>query len=154
MRFNKVFFGLLGCFVLVTLSVGLGGAALADESRKATEVKSSSNPATWKDEWPVEIERHKRPTISDLKADLDQSDFLAALKALNIALNEVGDGSTFVWRRKDHNLKGAIKPTSAFRSADGRICRHIVFALSIGGYVKSIESIACRSTQGTWVIDG
>lgn len=90
------------------------------------------------------------PTFEQLRAQLDRSDRIAALTALQMALDQVGDGGTFYWRKPDRNLKGIIKPTAAFRNADGRVCRHVIYALSLGAYRKQIEIVACREAGGRW----
>lgn len=159
MRLQKVVCCRLSLFLAggLFLVFSIGGTAYAAEdainaklaTKESTEAK---NP--WGYRLHVEPKPKKRITFRDLKDGLDNDDFVASLKALDMALNEVGDGSTFVWRRKNNKLKGAIKPTSAFRSTDGRVCRHLVFSLYLHGYVKSIESIACRKPDGRWVLDG
>lgn len=94
------------------------------------------------------------PTFAELRSRLDQDDRRTALRALHIALNEVGDGAAFVWRKSSRELQGVIKPLSAFRDADGRICRHLTYALSLGQYRKEIEAIACREADGNWMMSG
>lgn len=142
------------CLVIALFFLCLPSISLADDIPEPLRLKQSSEPVPWPRQWEIIPEKRKVPTIRDLKSSLDHTDHLAALKALQLALDEVGDGSTFVWRRKSNKLKGAIKPTSVFRDDNGRICRHLIFALSLGGYVKSIESVACRGTDGRWNIDG
>ena len=88
--------------------------------------------------------------LAELRARLDNSDRLAALHALQMALNQVGDGSTFLWKKEDRNLMGIIKPTAAFRNAAGQVCRHVIYAISLGDYRKQIEIVACREAGGRW----
>lgn len=95
-------------------------------------------------------ETSARPSVIHLGA----ADQQAALEAINFALTEVGDGSTFVWRRQVGQLKGIVRPTSSFRDASGRICRHIVFAVAIGDTRKKVEGIACRADNGSWSLSG
>jgi surface antigen len=85
---------------------------------------------------------------------LDRSDRQAAYQALALALDELGDGVTLVWRRPARGLVGRIKPVSAFRDDKGRVCRHIVYSLSLGGYEKEIEGDACRESDGSWSLAG
>lgn len=92
--------------------------------------------------------------LSELKARLDRSDRLAALQALELALSEVGDGVTLVWRRPERELTGRIKPVSAFRDDRGRICRHVVYSLALGAFQREIEGVACRETDGSWSLSG
>ena len=109
------------------------------------------------DEWRVVVTREASdptPEFAELKAKLDGSDRQATAQALQLALNELGDGVTLVWRRPEHALEGRIKPMSAFRDDHGRICRHIVNSLSLGGYTREIEGVACRELDGSWSLAG
>jgi hypothetical protein len=92
--------------------------------------------------------------LNELRARLDQSDRQAAYQALQLALNELGDGVTLVWKRPARGLVGRIKPVSAFRDDKGRICRHIFYSLSLGGYEREIEGNACREADGSWMLTG
>ncbi len=85
---------------------------------------------------------------------LTAADRRAALEALQFALMEVGDGATFVWHRPKGKLRGIVRPTSSFRNAKGQICRHLVFAVALGGYQKKMEGIACRTNDGGWSLSG
>jgi surface antigen len=88
--------------------------------------------------------------LSELKARLDQSDRMAAMQALELALSELGDGVTLVWQRPERSLVGRIKPMSAFRDDRGRICRHVVYSLAFGSFQRQIEGVACREQDGSW----
>ena len=92
--------------------------------------------------------------LTALKSSLDQSDRAVAMQALQMALTELGDGVTLVWRRPASQLAGRVKPISAFRDEHGRICRHVVYSLAIGGHEKQIEGVACREQDGHWAIAG
>lgn len=89
-------------------------------------------------------------SLSELQANLGTSDQIAVLSALQQALNQIGDGGTYIWKKNDTRLKGMIRPTTAFRNANGQICRHVIYALSLGDYRKQIEFIACREAGGRW----
>ena len=93
-------------------------------------------------------------TLADLRAKLDGSDRALAVKALGLALNELGDGATLVWRRPSRGLVGKIKPSSAFRDDEGRVCRHVVYSLTLGQYVRQVEGVACREADGQWSLAG
>jgi surface antigen len=97
-----------------------------------------------------------KPTaeFTELKAKLDGSDRQAAAQALQLAMNELGDGVTLLWRRPEHALEGRVKPVSAFRDDNGRICRHLVYSLSLGAYSREIEGVACRELDGSWSLVG
>jgi surface antigen len=92
--------------------------------------------------------------LNELKARLDQSDRAAAMQALDLALSELGDGVTLVWRRPERELVGRIKPVSAFRDDHGRVCRHVVYSLALGTYQRQIEGVACRESDGSWSLSG
>lgn len=109
------------------------------------------------DEWRVIVTREASdpiPEFAELKAKLDGSDRQAAAQALQLALNEFGDRVTLVWWRPEHALEGRVKPISAFRDDRGRICRHLIYSLSLGGYSREIEGVACRELDGSWSLAG
>jgi len=95
-------------------------------------------------------EKNPIRTLADLRSKLDSRDHAVAMRALHLALSRVPDGGTFVWQKKNHALKGVIKPTKAFRDAQGRVCRHVIYTLALGRYIKQIEGIACRHEDGRW----
>jgi surface antigen len=96
----------------------------------------------------------QQPGLSELKARLDKSDRTAAVRAFELALSELGDGVTLVWRRPERGLVGRIKPISAFRDDSGRVCRHVVYQLALGTYQRQIEGVACREPNGSWALSG
>lgn len=89
-----------------------------------------------------------------IEAPLDEADELAALEAVQLALSEVADGSTYVWYRAHGRLNGAFRPTQSFRDAAGKICRHLKVTLTSGALTRSTEGIACRTEDGRWSLDG
>ena len=99
---------------------------------------------------PPAPEQNPVRRLAELRSKLDSRDQVVALRALHMALSQVPDGGTFVWRKKSRSLKGMIKPTKAFRNADGQVCRHVIYALVLGRYTKQIEGIACRQNDGRW----
>jgi surface antigen len=94
------------------------------------------------------------PTLAELRSKLDASDRTIALQALELALSELGDGTTLMWKRPTRQLAGAVRPTSVFRDDSGRICRHVLYALTLGPYSKQVEGIACRDAAGHWSLEG
>lgn len=88
------------------------------------------------------------------RANVEPGDEIAALSAVEIALTQAGDGSTYVWRRGNGRLSGAIRPTRTFRDADGRMCRHVEMSLNVAGHVRRTEGIACRDADGVWALEG
>jgi len=85
---------------------------------------------------------------------LDLSDEIATLRALQLALNDVGDGSSYVWQRRNGRLSGIIMPTASFRDSKGQVCRHIVVWLTAGTRTKKTETIACRQADRVWTFEG
>jgi surface antigen len=103
----------------------------------------------------IDTEIAKPPAaFAELRAKLDRSDRDIALNALQVALSELGDGATLVWRRPSRGLTGVIKPVSAFRDGDGRVCRHLTYSLSLGTFVREVEGTACREKGGAWSLKG
>lgn len=85
---------------------------------------------------------------------LDETDEVAALEAIRVALTEVGDGITYVWHRSNGRLSGIIRPTASFKDAGGKVCRHIELIMISGTHSGRIEGIACRLPDGRWQLDG
>jgi hypothetical protein len=95
-----------------------------------------------------------QPRPAEIKPLLDSRDEAAALEAIQLALTEVGDGSTYVWYRHGGRLSGLVQPTQSFRDALGRVCRHVVVTLNDASRSKRAEGIACRLADGIWELDG
>lgn len=89
-----------------------------------------------------------------LGPDLDESDEIAALEGLHLALSEVGDGSVYVWHHRGGRLTGIVRPTASFKDAAGKVCRHVVVELTTAAVTKATEGIACRLANGRWQFDG
>lgn len=103
----------------------------------------------------IDTENARQPAaFAELRAKLDDSDREIALNALQVALTELGDGATLVWRRPSRGLTGIIKPVSAFRDGEGRVCRHVTYSLSLGTFVREVEGTACREQGGAWSLQG
>jgi surface antigen len=95
------------------------------------------------------------PQSLPAKPCLDSSDEIAALEAVHIALTQLSDGATYIWHRRGGHLSGIIRATSSFREPrTGRICRHLVMALTAGPLSRTIEGIACRDADGVWSLGG
>jgi surface antigen len=84
----------------------------------------------------------------------DRSDRIAAHRALQLALSELGDGVTLVWQRPERGLVGRIRPVSAFRDDKGRVCRTVAYSLTLGTYQREIRGVACREQDGSWSLAG
>jgi len=85
---------------------------------------------------------------------LDERDAVAALDGINIALTEVGDGGSYVWRRIDGRLAGMAQPTSSYKDASGQPCRRLIVILNVPGRSSKIEGVACRSAFRQWLLEG
>ena len=91
-----------------------------------------------------------RPKFAELQSVLDQGDEVAALEAVAFALAEVGDGSTFVFHRRNGRLSGTVKLTQSFKDDAGRVCRRVVVTLDAASRTASTEGTACRMADGGW----
>ena len=85
---------------------------------------------------------------------LNEKDEVAALEMVQYALSEVGDGKTYVWRRRHGRLSGIVQPTASFKDAGGKVCRHLLVLMTAGRTVKTQQGIACRLPTGRWQLDG
>jgi surface antigen len=103
---------------------------------------------------PDAQQKSSRPKFADLPGGLDESDEIAALESVQLALSRVGDGTTFVWHRRNGRLSGIVQPTSSFRNTGGAICRHLVVMLTTGLQTKKAEGVACRLANGRWQLEG
>jgi 17 kDa outer membrane surface antigen len=86
--------------------------------------------------------------------ELDAKDEIAALERVQYALSEVGDGTTYVWRRWHGRLAGVIHPISSFKDPSGKVCRHMMVLLTTGKRTSKMEGVACRLPSGRWQLDG
>ena len=147
-QFSPVFRPKLACAALLAGAL-LAGPAAADSPGKQQAT------ALIKPQLDRTTEAVRRElSLAELRARLGAEDHGVALKALHLALNRISDGATFVWRKRSRSLVGVIRPTSAFRNAIGQICRHVVYTLSLGRYLKRIEGVACREINGSWTLSG
>ncbi len=96
----------------------------------------------------------QRPKYAELRATLDATDEIAALESVQIALNEIGDGASYVWHRRNGRLSGVVQPTASFKDAAGHVCRHLVVTLSSGERTRRTEGVACRLADGRWQLEG
>ena len=123
--------------------------ALARQGKPA--ISSSFSASDTSETPPLPLRKPPRK-LADLRSRLDQKDHIVAMRALHLALSQVEDGGTFLWQKKSRSLKGMIKPSKPFLNSDGRVCRHVIYAMSLGLYLKQIEGIACRQNDGTWLL--
>jgi hypothetical protein len=90
----------------------------------------------------------------DLRHLLDESDEIATLDALHTALNEVGDGNTYVWHRRNGRISAIMQPKLSFKDDIGQVCRHLVIMLVSGHLARKSEVVACRMSGGRWEMTG
>ena len=120
-------------------------------SARAAEPSAAEVPACT---CPGATEPAARPNVAEIRPLLDARDEAAALEAVQLALTEVGDGSTYVWYRHGGRISGLVQPTQSFKDALGRVCRHIVVTLNDVSRQRRAEGIACRLADGAWELDG
>lgn len=113
--------------------------ALDDEDWSATVVGTDAKPADGLSQ------------ALPIKLDLD--DRVAALQAIQFTLEEVGDGSTYLWHRKEGELHGFVKPVQSYVDAQGRVCRRLKLALTVGEFSREVEGAACRAEDRRWLLD-
>jgi hypothetical protein len=85
---------------------------------------------------------------------LNEKDAIVALERIQYALSEVGDGSTYAWRRWHGNLSGLVHPIASFKKDTGQVCRRLMVLLTSGERTRKMESVACRLPSGRWQLDG
>lgn len=102
----------------------------------------------------VELSPSPSRLMAGLDSLLDANDEIAALESVQLALSQVGDGSTYIWHRYHGRLSGVVQPTSSFKDRDGRVCRHLVVSLTATDHYKAMEGIACRTEDGIWQLEG
>jgi surface antigen len=140
---------------LVALAALLAAIALLPPTVRAAEADAPSAAAgacREKDAGPAL--RLDGSRIIEIRPRLDARDEAAALEAVQVALSEVGDGSTYVWHRYGGRLSGLVQPTQSFKDVHGRICRHLVVTLSDTSRQRRAEGIACRLADGIWQLEG
>lgn len=146
-------FAALAAAVAVALPV-VATVFFAVDRATATEPHCAGPACAWADQEKPPDKPWSMPKYADPKATLTAADEVAALQALQWALTEVGDGAAFVWHRQHGRLSGLVQPTSSFKDADDRVCRHIVITLTSGGYSRKSEGVACRQADGVWSLEG
>lgn len=117
---------------------------------KADPEAAASEPG-WQPPRPRSPMPLEHPAI---QPQIEPGDDVAALEAVDVALTQASDGATYVWRRGNGRLVGAVRPTKTFRDADQRMCRHIEVQLRLGTFLRRTEGIACRGSDGVWTLEG
>ena len=105
--------------------------------------------------WQADVTANSAPDASEpMSAKLTPDDPVALLEAMRYALDEVADGATYVWRRVDAPLQGAVRPAASFRNADGAVCRRLSVTLTFQGASRWTDAVACRDGDGRWIVGG
>jgi hypothetical protein len=106
--------------------------------------------------WETRIYPSEPSALDPIAAprQLDVKDEIAALERIQFALSEVGDGTSYVWRRWHGQLAGVVHPTSSFKDPSGKVCRHLVVLLTTGKRTSKMEGVACRLPSGRWQLEG
>lgn len=94
------------------------------------------------------------PRRNDPRTRLTSRHEIAAMDAIQSALDQTADGATFVWHHESGRLSAIIKPTTSFRNSSGNICRHIHLLLNTGAYSRKTEGVACRMLNQIWSLEG
>ena len=92
-------------------------------------------------------------TAGTLPVKLTLDDRVAALQAIQFTLDEVGDGATYLWHRKQGDLHGYVKPVVSYLDDEGRVCRKLQLALTIGEFSREVEGVACRAEDKRWLLE-
>ena len=110
------------------------------------------------DAWRTGVVAEQPPSppssFEAFRATLTPDDPVAVLEAISVVLDEVSDGATYRWHRTDGSLRGTVRPTSSFRTADGEICRRLDLTLTLTGISRSASVTACRNFGGRWSLNG
>ncbi|MEL6871584.1 MAG: hypothetical protein AAFO62_02065 [Pseudomonadota bacterium] len=143
-------FAALAC-IFVSLGIGLS-PALADDARmRGTKapIESQGAERAGIDDNPL------RGTVLGFAAPkLSSADRLATLEAIQLVLDEVGDGSSYLWHRQHGRLSGLIRAESSFYGPAEAVCRRLRVTLMYGPQTKTMKTVACRGTDGRWSFDG
>ncbi|KAB2847415.1 MAG: hypothetical protein F9K44_13515, partial [Hyphomicrobiaceae bacterium] len=99
---------------IAVLAAAAGMAAFAASAQEQVRRQPSASRQ------PIPAIDRPAPTLAELKAGLDQSDRLAVLEAIHLGLSEVGDGQTYMWRRKTGKILGYVRPVRSVRDATCR----------------------------------
>jgi surface antigen len=139
----------VGVALLACSSISLEASAQIREPAERAPCTCPTNPSK-----PPGVSAKPKFAEANATSFLDENDEIAALEAIRVALTEVGDGGSYVWRRTHGRLSGVVQPTASFKDPAGRVCRHIVLSMSIGMATAKAEGIACRLANGRWQLDG
>ncbi len=78
----------------------------------------------------------------------------ALSRAVEQALETVSNGKATPWRSSGVDTRVTIRPTSRFKSGEGRLCRTFLQTWSDAQGRRSYPGAACRDDAGRWRIPG
>jgi surface antigen len=110
------------------------------------------------EDWSATVAGTEAAPIADglgqaLPVKLELDDRVAALQAIQFTLDEVGDGSTYLWHRKAGELHGFVRPVQSYLDDQGRVCRRLKLALTVGEFSREVEGTACRAEDRRWLLE-
>ena len=120
-------------------------------------IQPAANSASWHaevamdDGEPIEVPPN---SFDALRAKLAPDDPVAVLQAVGFALNEVGDGATYVWHRMDGPLMGNVRLAGTFHDSSGAVCRRMTLTIILGDVARPVDLTACRDAGGQWELGG
>ncbi len=85
---------------------------------------------------------------------LSFADGVATLEAIQLVLDEVGDGGSYLWHRQHGRLSGLIRAEASFYGPTQAVCRKLRVTLMYGAQTRTVKTVACRGADGRWSFDG
>ena len=105
-------------------------------------------------DWSASVDGEGSVGAGDaLPIKLKLDDRVAALQAIQFTLDEVGDGAIYLWHRKEGELHGFVKPIATYRDDQGRVCRQLRLALTVGDFSREVQGAACRAEDKRWLLE-
>ncbi len=87
-----------------------------------------------------------------LPVKLKLDDRVAALQAIQFTLDEVGDGATYLWHRKDGELHGYREAGCLLSRRQRPRLPQAQLALTVGDFSREVEGVACRAEDKRWLL--
>jgi len=71
---------------------------------------------------------------------------------LNQAYESTPSRQTSTWQNPDNGNRYSVTPQPAYQDRSGRDCREAEILATIGGKAEKTTTIACRDSEGRWVV--
>lgn len=139
--------------LIATVLIIPGPSLAGDKPKKSSSCQPQSSPSAEALPSAPGIRVLELPDFEP-RDRLTGRDEIAALAAIQTGLSTTADGATFVWHRDNGFLSAIIRPTTTFRDAKGRVCRHLHLLLNSGAFSRTTEGVACRQSNRTWSLEG